>query len=182
MSDGSKIKNQRFFKKEQDALAKAQRRLEKQTKGTPERRKAKKVVARVHERITNKRTNFCHQESRKVVNKYGIICVEDLSINRMLEEQKYSKSIADAAWGQFIGFTSYKAENAGRTLVKVNPAYTSQDCSRCGHRQKMDVSVRVYVCPDCGLIIDRDLNASKNILTVGLHSLRTSNSSGSPVL
>ena len=184
MSDKSKVKNPRFFKKEQDALAKAQRRLEKQTKGTPERKKAKKVVARIHERITNKRTNFCHQESRKVVNKYGIICVEDLSINQLMEKRQYSKSIADAAWGQFLGFVSYKAESAGRTLVKVNPAYTTQDCSRCGHRQKMDTRVRVYDCPDCGLSIDRDLNASYNILTVGLHSLRKgeSLSSESPVL
>jgi putative transposase len=163
MSDGSRIANPRFFKKEQAALAKAQRRFEKQKKGSVARRKAKKVVARVHERIRNKRIDFCHQESRKVVNKYGIICVEDLSVNRLLEERKYSKSIADAAWGMFLGFTSYKAESAGRRVVQVDPRNTSQICSNCGEIVKKSLSERIHRCT-CGYVEDRDVNAARNIL------------------
>jgi putative transposase len=174
MSDGSKISNPRFFAQEEKALAKAQRKFAKQKKGTPERRKAKRIVAKVHERIVNKRTNFCHQESGKVVNKYGFICMEDLNIKNMLVKgtfPKLSKSISDAAWGLFLNLLCFKAESAGRTAVKVNPAFTTQDCSSCGTRQVLKLSDRTYSCGVCGLSMDRDLNASKNILRVGLHSL-----------
>lgn len=174
LSDGSKINNPRFFKQEEKALAKAQRKLSKQKKGSIERRKSKKVVARVHERITNKRTDFCHQESKKIVDKYGIICMEDLNIKNMLikgEFPKLSKSISDVSWGLFLNLLCFKAESAGRTAVKINPVYTTQDCSSCGTRQTLKLSDRTYFCGSCGLNINRDLNASKNILSVGLHTL-----------
>ena len=174
LSDGSSIQNPHFYRKEQKALAKVQRKLSKQPKGTPERYKVRKVVAKVHERISNKRNDFCHQETRKIVDKYGTICCEDLNIKNMIikgEFPKLSKSINDASWGQFLSFLSFKAENAGRTFVKVNPVYTSQDCSECGTRQVLKLSDRMYSCGVCGLSLDRDLNASKNILRVGLHSL-----------
>jgi putative transposase len=89
----------------------------------------------------------------------------------MIHNHCLAKSIADAAWSQFFDQLSHKAEEAGRKLVKVNPAYTSQTCSQCGHRQKMPLSERTFDCLCCGLSIDRDLNASKNILAVGLHSI-----------
>jgi putative transposase len=174
MSDGSKIQNPRFFRREEKALAKAQRKLSKQNKGTPERSKDKRVVAKAHERSTNKRTDFCHQESRKIVNKYGIIFMEDLNIRNMLVKGKFpklSKSISDAAWGLFLNLVYFKAESAGRTVVRVNPAFTTQDCSGCGTRQVLKLSDRTYSCGACGLSIDRDLNAARNILRVGLHSL-----------
>lgn len=177
LSDGQEIENPRFFRKEEKALAKVQRKLSKTTKpekGQPaskERKKARKVVARVHERIGFERTNFSHQHSRKVVNQFGHIFVEDLNVNRMVHNHCLAKSISDAAWTNFFGMIAAKAEEAGRLFVKVNPAYTSQDCSRCGHRQKMPLSQRVFNCPDCLLHIDRDLNASLNILRVGLDSL-----------
>ena len=89
----------------------------------------------------------------------------------MLHNHCLAKSISDVAWGQFSNYLSYKAESAGRKLVKVNPAYTSQTCSKCGHRQKMPLDVRVFHCPCCDLSIDRDLNASLNILALGLQSI-----------
>ena len=170
-SNGEKAINPTFFKKEQSALAKAQRKLSKQSKGTPDRAKARKVVARVHERIKNKRHNFIHQESRKIVNRYNVIAVEDLSINSMLHDCYFCKSIMDASWYTFLQTLSYKAEEAGRTFIKVNPAYTSQDCSSCGHRQTKKLSDRVHKCSCCGLKLDRDHNASINILRLGLQSL-----------
>jgi putative transposase len=128
------------------------------------------VVAKVHERIANKRKDFAHQESRKLVNRYGFIAVEDLSVNRMSRNRRFSKSIMDAAWGDFTQKLLYKAEEAGREVVKVNPAYTSQDCSRCGHRQLMPLSARRYECPNCGLALDRDHNAAINILSLGMQT------------
>jgi putative transposase len=171
LSTGEEIANPRFFRKEEKALAKVQRKHSKLAKGTPERRKHRKAVARVHERVKFRRDNFTHQESRAIINRYGIVCVEDLTINRMIHNHCLAKSIADAAWSAFFCQLAVKAEEAGRKLVKVNPAYTSQTCSQCGHRQKMPLSERVFDCPCCHLHIDRDLNASMNIKALGLQSV-----------
>jgi len=171
LSNGEEIANPRFFRKEEKALAKVQRKHSKLAKGTPERRKHRKAVARVHERIKFRRDNFTHQHSRQIVDRFGVICVEDLHVNRMVHNHCLAKSIQDAAWPGFFDKLFAKAEEAGRTAIKVNPAYTSQDCSRCHHRQKMPLSERIYHCPCCLLSIDRDLNAAINICAVGLHSL-----------
>ena len=171
LSDGMEIANPRFFRKEEKALAKVQRKHSRLSQGTPERRKHRKAVARVHERIRFRRDNFTHQASRKIVNRYGVICVEDLHVNRLVHNHCVSKSLHDASWSAFFAQLSAKAEEAGRQFVKVNPAYTSQDCSRCHHRQAMPLSERTYHCPCCFLEIDRDLNAAQNIRAVGLHSL-----------
>jgi putative transposase len=172
-SDGQEIDNPRFFRKEEKALAKVQRKHAKLLKGSQKRRKHRKAVARVHERIAWRRENFTHQQSRKIVNKYGVICVENLHVNRMTHTHCLAKSIHDAAWSAFFAQLSCKAEEAGRTVVKVNPAYTSQTCSRCKHRQPMPLSERVFACPCCSLSIDRDHNASLNILALGLQSIGT---------
>jgi putative transposase len=170
LSTKEEIENPRFFRKEEKALAKVQRKHSRLAKGTPERRKHRKVVARVHERIKWRRENFTHQHSRHIVNSFGVICVEDLTVNRMVHNHCLAKSISDASWSAFFDQLSSKAEEAGRELIKVNPAYTTQQCSKCGHRQKMPLSERTYHCPCCLLVMDRDLNAAKNILALGLQS------------
>jgi putative transposase len=171
LSNAEEIENPRFFRKEEKALAKVQRKHSKLEKGTRERRTHRRVVARVHERVAFKRANFTHQNSRQIVDRFGVICVEDLHVNRIVHNHCLAKSISDAAWSQFFAQLSSKAEEAGRVLVKVNPAYTSQTCSTCGHRQKMPLSERVYHCPCCLLSIDRDLNAAYTIRALGLQSL-----------
>src|SRR3989442_1490261 len=171
LSTGEEIENPRFFRKEEKALAQVQRKHSGLSKGTPERRKHRKVVARVHEHIRFKRDNFTHQGSRQIVDRFGIICVEDLQVNRMTHNHCLAKSIHDAAWSEFFSKLTCKAAEAGRAYVAVNPAYTSQDCSRCQHRQSMPLSSRTYHCPCCFLEIDVDLNASLNILRIGLYSL-----------
>ena len=128
-------------------------------------------MTRIHERISNRREDFAHKESRKLVNEFKTIVIEDLNINRMIHDRCFAKSIHDVAWSKFISFLSYKAEEAGRSLIEVNPAYTSQDCSKCGHRQLMPLSKRTYRCPCCGLELDRDHNAALNILALGLQCL-----------
>ncbi len=171
LSTGESTACPKFLRTEEKDLKRTQRQLSAATNGTPERRKRRKVVARVHERITNRRTNFAHQESRRLVNRYDAIAVEDLSVNRMVHNHCLAKSIQDAAWSQFATFLSYKAAWAGRAFVAVNPAYTSQDCSGCGHRQKKTLAERVHSCACCGLILDRDHNAALNIKRLGLQSL-----------
>jgi putative transposase len=171
LSPGEEIANPKFFRKEEKVLARVQRKHAKLAQGSQVRRKHRKVVARVHERIAFRRDNFTHQQSRQIVDRFGIIAVEDLTVNHMLHNHCLAKSISDAAWSAFFSQLNAKAEEAGRQFIKVNPAYTSQDCSRCHHRQKMPLSERTYHCPCCLLEIDRDLNAAKNIVSVGLHTL-----------
>jgi len=180
LSNGEKIANPRFFKKEQDALAKAQRRMSTEAKGTPERAKYRKVVSRVHERITHKRTDFAHQQSRKLVNTYGVIVFEKLAVVNMMSNHtqvfgnKLNQSIADVAWSQLAQFTAYKAEDAGRLFLQVDPRNTSKKCSRCGSLVQKDLSVRIHNCPHCSLVLDRDHNAAINILALGLQRVNAS--------
>lgn len=171
LSTGEKTPCPKFLRRDEKDLKRAQRRLSKEAKGTPRRRHRRKIVARIHERIANRRTDFCHQEARKLVNRFGVIAVEDLSVNRMVHNHCLAKSIHDAAWSQFATYLSYKAAYAGRALVAVNPAYTSQDCSGCGHRTAKALSERVHHCACCGLKMDRDHNAALNIGSLGLQAL-----------
>ena len=170
LSDGTVLENPKFLKRSAKRIAQAQRKLERQKTGSPERERAKKIVAKVHERVAFRRTDFAHRHSRQIVNEYGRIFVEDITINEMNSHRCLNRSIRDAAWSQFFLFLSYKAESAGREFGRVNPAYTSQTCSSCGHRQKMPLSDRLYSCPCCGMEKDRDHNASLNILRLGLES------------
>jgi putative transposase len=171
LSHGKPIDNPRFFRQDEKALAKAQRKASRFAKGTPERRKAMRAVQHIHKRIANRRNNFAHQTSRALVNRYQVICFEDLSPANMVQNHSLAKSISDAAWSQLVHYTTYKAADAGRACVLVDPRYTSQDCSGCGERVKKDLAVRIHDCPHCGLTLDRDLNAALNILARGLASL-----------
>ena len=171
LSDGRAISNPKFFGVDERMLAKLQRKRTKLEKGSTVWKKARKPVARLHERIGWRRGDFAHQHSRRIVNQYQVIAVEDLAVNRMVHNHCLAKSISDAAWSQFDSLLTYKAAWAGRQFVAVNPAYTSQNCSRCGHRQAMPLDVRVYTCPDCNLVLDRDHNAALNILALGLQRL-----------
>ena len=171
LSTGESTPCPKFLRTDEKDLKRTQRKLSAAAKSTPERRTRRTIVARVHERITNRRTNFTHQESRRLVNRFDVIAVEDLSVNRMMHNHCLAKSIQDAAWSQFATFLSYKAVWAGRAFVAVKPAYTSQDCSGCGHRQKKTLAERTHACACCGLTLDRDHNAALNILTLGQQSL-----------
>jgi putative transposase len=199
LSDGTYIENPRYFRRDENALAKAQRKLARQKRGTRHSKKARKVVSKIHSRIKNRRHDFVHQASRKIVNAFGVIAVEKLNIKNMSASPKpkmdedgtylpngasqkagLNKSICDAAWSLFRFALSYKAENAGREIIEVNPAYTSQDCSGCGYRAKKTLKERWHFCPICSLSLDRDHNAAVNILNilnilqfaVGTHSVR----------
>jgi len=173
LSDGSFVENPRFFRQDEKALAKAGRKQSRTAKASKPRRKANKVLSRIHERIRNRRHDFVHQLSRKLVNEYGTIAVEKLNIKGMMQNHCLAKSISDAAWSMFRAVLSYKAESAGRIVANIDPAYTSQDCHQCGHRAKKTLKERWHLCPICGSSLDRDTNAAINILqkAVGTYGL-----------
>ena len=181
LSTGEQVANPRFFRTDEQALARAQRRMSKHAKGTPERQYHKRIVRRIHERISNRRRDFAHTLSRRLVSEFGTIVFEDLSITRMIKNHSLAKSIADAAWNQLISYTQYKAEGAGAVCVQIDPRGTSQRCSTCSAVVNKDLSIRVHQCPACGLEIDRDLNAALNILALGLQRIGSQSVEAAPL-
>lgn len=174
LSNGQQVDSPKFFRRDEKELAKAQRKLAKAEKGTPARHKQLRAVQHIHERIANRRRDFAHKLSRNLISEYQLIVFENLNTNGMLKNHCLAKSIADVAWGQLVQFTQGKAEDAGRTVILVDPRNTSQACSGCGALVAKDLSVRVHECPHCGLVLDRDHNAALNILARGLASLGAS--------
>jgi putative transposase len=166
LSNGEQIKNPRYFESTQKRLRVAQRRVSRRKKGGNRRRKAIEQLRKIHSKIKNQRADFQHKESRKIVNRFGLIAVEDLNISG-LTRSKLSKQINDAGWSGFLEKLAYKAESAGREFVKVNPRNTSQNCSGCEVKVSKSLSQRIHKCDSCGLIMDRDENAAINILKLG---------------
>lgn len=171
MSDGTTVENPRWLRNYEKKLAKSQRKLSRLEKGTSERRKQRKIVARIHEKISNKRKDFICKLANNLTNTYGTIVFEDLNIKNMMKNHCLAKSIGDVAWNILISTTVNKAEETGCTVVLVNPKQTSQICSQCGQIVKKTLSDRIHSCPYCGLNMNRDLNASINIMRLGLQSL-----------
>jgi putative transposase len=167
LSDGVRIRNPRFYRKEEKRLGLLQRGLSRKVRGSSNWVKAKTRVARLYEKIGNRRTDFLHKASRKIADAYETVYVEDLKIGNLVKNHCLAKSISDAGWGSFISMIAYKAESAGGRLLKVDPRNTTQNCSQCGEYVKKSLSDRMHKCPRCGLKMDRDLNASKNILKIG---------------
>lgn len=169
-SDGHRIGNPRHTATYATRLAKAQRRLSKKTLGSKNRAKARQKVARLHAKISDCRMDRLHKLSRQIVNENQVICVESLKVKNMLRHRSLAKSISDAGWGEFVRQMAYKAEWAGRQLVKVDQWYpSSKRCSACGHVMlEMPLQVRAWTCPECAAEHDRDINAAVNIKAAGL--------------
>jgi putative transposase len=170
MSNGELVKSPKFFREDEPILARAQRRLSKQVRGTPERRRSLMIVSKIHEKIANRRSDFAHKLSRDLVDRFGVIVFEDLNTKGMVRNHYLAKSISDVAWNQLVQMTQNKAVEAGSRVVLVDPYNTSQRCSGCGQIVKKELNIRVHQCPFCGLSIDRDINAALNILGLGLQS------------
>ena len=165
LSDGKQIDNPKYLIKSEERLIKKQRQLSAKTKGSNNRKKAITVVAKAHKKVSNQRKDFQHKLSREIVDNYGVIGVEDLRIRNMVKNHSLAKSISDAGWGQFFSFLTYKAEEAGCYVEKVNPRYTSMRCSECGYiYDDMTLAIRNWTCPVCNTEHDRNVNASKNII------------------
>jgi putative transposase len=173
LSTGEKIKRQCWMKRDAKDIARLQRKKERHPKGSPERQQVVEALNHAYQRARNRRTDFAHQESRKLVNRFGLIAFEKLDIQAMQGNgnRTINQGMADVAWARFVEYSVYKAESAGRAVIQVNPKNTTQLCAGCGESVPKDLSVRVHECPHCGLKIDRDLNAALNILGRGLASV-----------
>jgi putative transposase len=167
LSDGSQIANPRIFRVAELNLKRAQRRVSRRKQGSHRRRKAVELLARAHQRVRRQRADFHHKAALALVRQCDTIYHEELQTANMVRNHYLAKSIADAGWSAFLGILSFKAVCAGRSVVGVPPAYTSQDCSGCGERVSKSLSVRTHICPSCGLVMDRDENAALNIRGAG---------------
>ncbi len=166
-SDGDAVDNPRHHRKAEKRLKKAQRRVSRRKKGSNRRRKAVKLLARTHQKVKRQRQDFHHKTALSLVRSYDTIYVEDLRVANMVRNRHLAKSISDAGWAQFRTILDAKAAWAGHQVVAVPPAYTTQDCSGCGTRIPKSLSMRTHVCTKCGLVMDRDENAARNIQWAG---------------
>jgi len=170
-SEGKKANYPMHYINTQQKLAKAQRKLSSRVKGSENYNKQKIVVSKIHEKIKNQRNDFLHQESRKLVNMYDIICVETLNLTQMMKTTYFSKKVSDISYHKFTNYLSYKCNDSGKILHKVDKYYASSKiCSVCGTKKKtLPLSTRIYSC-ECGNVINRDHNAAINIATKGMMS------------
>ncbi len=166
-SDGQKVDCPKFLRKAEKQLKREQRRLSRKQKGSNNRRKTRVKVARRHLKVQRQRKDFAVKLARCVVKSSDFVALEDLKVKNLVRNRHLAKSIHDAAWGQFGNYLLYYGKVFGKPVVKVPPQYTSQDCSTCGNRVKKALSERTHVCK-CGCVLDRDENAAKNILRLGL--------------
>jgi putative transposase len=169
-SDGEAIGNPKFFARDEKNLARAQRRLSKKKKGSRNREKARRKVARLHARIADRRRNYQQQLSTRIIRENQTICVESLRVKNMVKNHCLAKAIHDVGWGEFVRQLEYKAAWYGRTLVKIDTFFpSSKRCSHCGHvLEDLSLEVRSWTCPNCGVHHERDLNAANNVLAEGL--------------
>lgn len=175
-SDGQKFENHKHITASQIKLAKLQRSLSRKSKGSANRNKARIKVARCQEQIANQRNDTLHKLSTQLVKDYDLIAVEDLQVKNMVRNHKLAKSISDASWSEFVRQLKYKCDWYGKTLVRVDKFYpSSQTCSGCGciNKGTKDLSVREWICTDCGTMHDRDVNAAKNILSEAMRILQS---------
>ena len=188
MSDGTKVAAPRFLRKSEERLKLRQRQTSRKKKGSSNRRKAVKRLAKLHVKVTNQREDFLHKLTVMLVRNYTFIAVEKLLVDNMKRNRSFAKSISDASWSKFLQLLKYKAESISIPVIEVDPKYTSQECSDCGYRlteeERLSLSERTFRCPKCGLEIDRDINASINILKRARAGLARSNAGGdeAPVL
>ena len=170
LSTGEKITNPKHERRDRKRLAKAQRELSRKAQGSNNRQKAKLKVARIHARITDRRRDFLHQLTTRLVRENQTVVIEDLTVRNMVKNRSLARAISDAAWREMRGMLEYKADWYGRTLVVVDRWFPSSKlCSACGHHvAKMPLNIRDWTCPACGTVHDRDVNAAENVLAAGL--------------
>lgn len=174
-SDGTKIENPRFFEKSEDKLAKLQRELSRKTIGGSNWNKARIKVANLQKHISNQRQDFLHKLTTEIVKSFDTICIEDLDVKSMKEtdNKTRNKRVGDVSWSEFRKQLTYKSNWYGKQLSVVDRYYpSSQICHVCGERDgKKSEDIRKWICPHCGALHDRDVNASINILNEGLKIL-----------
>ena len=168
LSTGELIENPRWLRESLAKLRQLQRHASRQVRGSSRQRKTSHQIARLHEQVANQRADYLHKVSNRLVAENDLIAIENLSLGFMNRNGRLSLSSYDAGFGLFRQMLEYKAESAGIQVIAVNPSNTTQACSGCGRIVPKDLSIRVHACLDCGLVLDRDANAARNILTLAL--------------
>lgn len=169
LSDGTEIENPRFLMTVLAKLRRAQRLLSRKTKFSNNWKKQVAKVVKLHIRVKNARKDFAQKASTAIVKNHDVIAVEDLNINGMVKNRHLSRAISDAGWRLFLAMLEYKAQWAGKHFVRIGRfEATSKTCSECGQKKPLPLSVRTYACGNCGMVMDRDWNASLNIRAAGL--------------
>jgi putative transposase len=169
-SDGSQIENPRYLRKSERALKRAQKRVSRKQKGSKNRIKARGKLGRKHLRVSRQRKDFAVKLARCVVRSNDLVAYEDLKVRNMVKNHHLAKSISDASWSLFRQWIEYFGKVFGVVTIAVPPHYTSQNCSNCGEVVKKTLSTRTHQCPSCGYVADRDENAARNILELGLRT------------
>ena len=175
LSNGDEIKNPKWLQAMEKKLAREHRNLSRKKYGSNNWYKQLIRFLKLYRKIRFQRMDFLHKETSKLVNSYDIIVLEDLRIGNLIRNSSLTKCIGEVSWGKFQSLLSYKLEEKGKELITVNSQNTSQLCSNCGEIVKKSLKVRIHKCPFCNIILDRDLNAAKNILQRGLKTLQSSN-------
>lgn len=170
-SEGTYANYPKYYRQAQIKLAREQRKFSKMKKGSKNREKQRIKLAVIHEKTANQRKNFLHKLSKKLVEKFDCICIENLNMKALSQALNFGKAVMDNGWGMFVNFLDYKSKEAGKKLVKVGKYFaSSQICSKCGYKNKevKDLSVRQWECPKCKTKQDRDINAAINIKNEGI--------------
>jgi putative transposase len=167
-SDNVVIPNPRIARRAENELRRRQRALSRCERGSQRRYKVRAQVARLHRKITDTRNTWLHRKSAALVQRADLIAVEDLNVSNRVRHPTLARSIADASWSRFVSMLDYTVEKTGGHLIRVDPRNTRQKCSGCHELVPKVLAVRTHACPSCGLVIDRDHNASLNILRAGM--------------
>ncbi len=167
-SKGNTVENPRHYRKAEKRLGRLQRQLSRKKKGSTNRKKARKHVAKAHLKVQRQREDFARKQANALVSSHDLIAYESLQIRNMVKNHHLAKSIQDAGWGTFLQWVRYYASLHGIPVIAVPPQYTSQECRACSTLVKKSLSVRTHICQGCGVVLDRDHNAALNILSKAL--------------
>jgi putative transposase len=167
-SDGNYVENPRHYRTAEKRLKRLHRQLSRKQKGSANRQRARKKLAKAYLKVRRQREDFARKAANALVSSSDFLAYEDLQIQNMVRNRHLSKSINDAGWGIFLQWVKYYGAVHRIPVIAVPPRFTTQDCSACGTRVKKSLSIRTHICPACGLILDRDENAALNILYAGL--------------
>ena len=170
-SDGNTISNPRHYRKAENHLKRLHRGLSRTQKQGNNRKKARKRLARAYQKVQRQREDFARKTANALITSHDLIAYEDLKIRNMVRNRRLAKSIHDAGWGTFLRWVRYNGLLHDVPVIAVPPQWTSQECSACGRMVKKSLSVRTHICPGCGLVLDRDENAARNILARALEWL-----------